>query len=202
MAVTNYTTLKSEIASWMNRSTLGDAIDTAIDNAEAHFTRMLVRARDPRLITEDAAYTTTGALTSLPTGFRSMERIVHDRNLLRFLTVEQAEARRTASGGPPVFYYIDGDKIGFVPEVGAGEVFNIAYWGALPALSNTTTSNWFLEAYPDAYLYRALFECAVFIRDARRAADFAPIYGEIEAGIKRDSHRRRFGVAPAMRNVV
>lgn len=201
MAVTNYTTLKSEVASFMNRTTLGSAIDTAIDNAEAHFTRFLVRARDPRLLTEAPTFPITGDLTTLSAGFCSMERVLYDGKLLPTLSVEQAAARARTGSNEPEFWYIEGDKIGFAPGAPVGGTVDIAYWGALPALSDSVTTNWFLVAYPDAYLYRTLFECAVFIRDKSRASDYAPVYGEIERGIKRDINRRRFGVAPAVRNV-
>jgi hypothetical protein len=51
---------------------------------------------------------------------------------------------------------------------GTGSVAGVLYRNIPPLASNAT--NWLLTAYPDAYLYAALAECAVYTRDAEALA--------------------------------
>lgn len=187
----------------MNRSDLTSRIPEFITNAEAHFNRRLIQFKHPSMLNRDTSFAVSSRYTALPTGFVRFERApIWKGNSLRekleFITGEAALKYDdgSATTSRPLYYSIRGTDLELLPAPASATTLELSYWKRLTAL--TGTANWLLSAHPDAYLYRSLFEAALYMRDSARAAQYAQLYGDIEQAIKREAHHLRFGVAPAV----
>lgn len=64
---------------------------------------------------------------------------------------------------------IEGDaKIVIYPEYNKDVNYELFYYAKIPALLNTTDTNWLLNNYPDLYLYGSLLHSATYLRDDER----------------------------------
>lgn len=89
------------------------------------------------------------------------------------------------------FYIFEGFENG--PATGTADVFTIIgstirtypasvtgltlhYYAKIPALSNTTTTNWLLTKSPQLYLYGALVEAAPYMMDDQRAVVWGTLF--------------------------
>jgi hypothetical protein len=52
----------------------------------------------------------------------------------------------------------------------------IVYYGKIPALSDSNTSNWLLSLSPDIYLYGSLLQATPYLRDDERLPVIASLY--------------------------
>lgn len=187
----------------MNRTDLTSRIPEFITNAEAHFNRRFIQFKHPAMLSRDTAFAVSSRYTALPTGFVRFERAPiwlgnNLREKLQFITGEAAlkydDGSSTSSR--PLYYSIRGTDLELLPAPGSSATLEVSYWKRLTALSGA--ANWLLTAHPDAYLYRSLFEAAMYMRDTARMAQYAQLYGDVEQAIKREAHHLRFGVAPAV----
>jgi hypothetical protein len=67
------------------------------------------------------------------------------------------------------------------------------YISELPALSDSNTSNWLLEHYPDAYLYGSLIHSAPYLKDDARLQVWAALYQSAIDAINAESEKAKFG---------
>lgn len=72
------------------------------------------------------------------------------------------------STGTPAVYAVVGGEFGFAPEPSGSFAVELVYYRTLEALSDSNTSNWILDSYPDAYLNGALAEAAPYMVDDPR----------------------------------
>jgi hypothetical protein len=90
------------------------------------------------------------------------------------------------TAGAPVYYSVLGDVFRFCPAPAAAYGASaLTYWKALSALSDGNTSNWLLDAWPDAYLYGALKHLGRLLVDPRAqtwSAAFDTIVAEMNLG--------------------
>jgi len=71
------------------------------------------------------------------------------------------------------------------------------YYARLPALSNAEPTNWLLEKFPEVYLYGALIEGAVYLRDQPLLAHFADLFNDATQGVLTDKRLSRITRAEA-----
>jgi hypothetical protein len=179
--ITNYSTLKSAIADWLNRQDLTSQIETFIQLAEVDMNNRL-RTRD-MVIRAEA--TSSNEFVQLPSDWLEAInlQIVDGKSPLRFVSMDEADiivARQEFTN--VTFYSIMDDAIELVPAPGDDIDIQMVYYGKIPSLSDEETTNWLLTKAPDAYLYGALAHASPFILDDQRMPMFIQLYSaRIEA---------------------
>jgi len=165
MALTNYTTLKTSIANWLNRSDLTDEIaDDFIKLTEADFNSKL---RVRKMIAQ-TSFTIDSETEALPTGFLQVRDIYilngNTKVPLTYTTPSQMDSTvGTSTTGLPNSFTILGDTFRFSPKPDASYTAYINYYKSFDALSDTTTTNYILTTHPAIYLYGSLFHAANFL---------------------------------------
>jgi len=165
MALTNYTTLKTSIANWLNRSDLTDEIaDDFIKLTEADFNSKL----RVRKMVAKTSFTIDTETEALPTGFLQVRDIYilngNTKVPLTYTTPSQMDSTvGTSTTGLPNSYTILGDTFRFSPKPDASYTAFINYYKSFDALSDTNTTNYILTTHPAIYLYGSLFHAANFL---------------------------------------
>jgi hypothetical protein len=204
MAITTYSELKSAISDFLNRDDLASVVPTFISLAEAGFNRDLRHWRSQRRVstTCDEQY------EDLPNDFISAKFLAIDTaNGTKTLELaSQAEiSRRNLQSmnatGEPVVYTINSGEIEFVPAPDDAYPLTMVYYASLPPLSDTDTTNWVLELYPDLYLYGALLHSAPYLADDARVQVWASLYQSALDSVNRESNKAMYSGSPlVMRN--
>lgn len=204
--------MKSTLTDWAHRSNIPSAtVDTFIDLAEAEF-NVRLRTVDQETV---AALTCNTRFTSLPSDFLQMRLVEFEGDTLQdvsyatpeYLTMLRARYR----SGDPVAYSIRGTTIELVPSPGAddpavdgfgtdvspfeaGEVALIAtYYAKVPALSDTQTTNWLLTSHPNMYLYEALRQLSIYIKDDAGMQRYALLLQGYYDAMRKQDNRKRWG---------
>jgi hypothetical protein len=159
MALTNYSTLKTSIANWLNRSDLTNEIaDDFIKLTEADFNSKL---RIRKMIAQ-TSFTIDSETEALPTGFLQVRD--NTKVPLTYTTPSQMDSTvGTSTTGLPNSFTILGDTFRFSPKPDATYTAFINYYKSFDALSDTTTTNYILTTHPAIYLYGSLFHAANFL---------------------------------------
>ena len=165
MALTNYTTLKTSIANWLNRSDLTDEIaDDFIVLTEADFNSKL---RVRKMIAQ-STITIDSETESIPTGFLQVRDFYilsgSTKYPLRYMTPPQMDqVKGTSVTGIPQAYTILGDTFRFTPKPDSSYTGYLNYYKKFDALSSTNATNFILTDHPAIYLYGSLFHAANFL---------------------------------------
>ncbi len=173
--ITNYSTLKSTIADYLNRADLTSQIETFIQFAEADLNTRL-RCRE-QIVRSEA--TSSAEFVQLPSDW--LEAInLHiggGKQPLRYITLDEADTiNSTQIYIAPNFYSLMNGAIEIVPEPAEDIDIEMIYYAKIPALSDQATTNWLLTKAPDVYLYGALTHAAPFLMDDQRIPVFGQIY--------------------------
>jgi len=165
MALNTYTTLKSSIANWLNRSDLTTEIaDDFIKLAEADFnSKLRVRA-----MISQANVTVNAETAALPTDFLQIRDFYilngQTKVPLTYTTPAQMDTTSgTSTTGLPTTYTILGDTFRFSPKPDATYTAVINFYKRFSALSSTVATNFILTNHPAIYLYGSLFHAANFL---------------------------------------
>ena len=165
MALTNYSSLKTSIANWLNRSDLTSEIsDDFIKLVEADMNSKL---RVRKMITQ-TSFTIDSETEALPTGFLQVRDMYilsgSTKYPLRYMTPSQMDqVKGTSQTGLPLAYTILGDNFRFMPRPDNNYTAYINYYKGFDALSDTNTTNYILTSHPSIYLYGSLFHAANFL---------------------------------------
>ena len=190
--ITNYTTLKTEIAAWISRADLTTAIPGLVQFAESRFNRTL-RARQ---METKAAFSITGEYVAAPAEFlefRSGYTTTTPRTALAFMPSDTLTDSFSSEGtGRPQYFCVEGSNFRFGPIPDATYDATIVYYAAIPPLELNAT-NWLLLAHPDLYLYGALLQGEGYIMDDPRLPLIKAAYDEGVAQLNNDSRKARWG---------
>ena len=173
--ITNYATLQSAIADYLNRADLTAQIQTFIQFAEADLN---TRLRSREMIV-NATATSDGQFVALPPDWLEAINmmIVGGQSPLRYITPDEADTIIKAQTFTSTrFYSMTTGIIELVPPAVDDITIDMVYYGKIPALSTANTTNWLLTKAPDVYLYGALTHAAPFLMDDHRMAVFSQIY--------------------------
>lgn len=137
--------LKAAVNRWAERSYSDADLNEFIELAEARIRRGLTgyRREITTTITADA-----GGVFVLPGDFLGMRSVYYQ--------------------GLPYRYIISGDGVTIVD--GAGYTFDVTYYGKLPPLSDSNSTNWLLEQAPDVYLWLVKAQAREFSEEWEAAA--------------------------------
>lgn len=173
--ITNYATLQSAIADYLNRADLTAQIQTFIQFAEADLN---TRLRSREMIV-NATATSDGQFVALPPDWLEAINmmIVGGQSPLRYVTPDEADTIVKAQTYTSTrFYSMTTGVIELVPPAVDDITIDMVYYGKIPALSDANTTNWLLTKAPDVYLYGALTHAAPFLMDDQRMGVFSQIY--------------------------
>lgn len=194
MALTSYTELKTSIANYLNRSDLTSVIPDFITLAESKLNRILrLRVMQKRVSTTTTA---DDAFIDLPSDFLEMVQFFVDSNpnaILDYVNPTEIELNNLQdSSGTPQQYTIMGNEIKLNPIPDSTYTLKLSYFGKIPALSNSNTTNYILSNYPQVYLYGALVEAQPYIINDERLPTWLTLYNEAVQLINRDDEQGRY----------
>ena len=201
MALDTYSGLKTTIADYLNRDDLTSVIPSFITLAEAKFNRKL-RVRQMVL---RATATLDTQYFAFPSDFLQAKEFQLNTNpitYLQYVTQNQGDygsATQFVSAGKPQFYTIIGTQIQVIPTPDTGYTGELTYYGKIPVLSDSNTSNWLLAYAPDLYLYGALLEASPYLKDDERLAVWSSLYINSISDIEIADQRASVASTPIVR---
>ena len=178
MAIGTYSELQSAVGNWLARSDLASRAPEFIAIAEADFNTTLYLHW---MVTRNSAFAVTDRYTTLPTDFRRMRSVtlLHTdgyRYALQYLTPEVVSTYDvgTTGGAQAKWFTVVGSEIEVTPVTSA--TLELIYWPLIVALSDSNTTSDLLDRHPDLYLYRAVLEGAIYMRNTALQAQVQPMY--------------------------
>jgi hypothetical protein len=179
--ITNYSSLQSAVADYLNRQDLTSQIPMFIQFCEADLnTRLRCREQIVR-----AEATSNAEFVQLPSDWVEAinVQIVDGQSPLRYVTLDEADIVKKERRFDFVhFYSLMNGAIELVPAPTDDVDIEMVYYRNIPALTNNNTTNWLLTRAPDVYLYGALTHAAPFLLDDQRISVFGSIYaGRVQA---------------------
>ena len=195
MPITNYSELKTAIANWLNRDDLTSVIPDFITLNEADMDRRIRHWRMEKRVTA----TVDGQYTGLVGDYLEAIRFaVTGSEYERVELISQADMqqRRFANAdtkGVPQYYAITDGQLELYPTPDGTYTVEMLYYGQIPPLSDSTTTNWLLTHYPDVYLYGSLIHAAPYLGDDQRAGTWGSLYQSALDAINKESFNAKFG---------
>jgi hypothetical protein len=178
MSITNYSDLKSTIASYLARTDLTAQIPDFIQLAETRLRRELRLRQMLKVVTTTT--TADDGTVELPSDFLQMRDLHINTNpiqVLEYLSPSNFYRNTwSVSTGLPQRYTILAQEFQFAPKPDTNYTLQMMYYAAPPYLSNTNPSNAFLANCPDLLLYGALGEAEPYLMNDARLATWAQMY--------------------------
>lgn len=170
MPFTNYATLCTSVADWLNRTDLTAVIPDFVSLAESEMKRRLRRSSVRTTITLSTEETVPPAdMAELRSMYLESGSPYMD-GPVRLCTPEMLAERRQRNGAvagrPTDFAYIAG-KIVVAPTPDQSYTARIVYFQQLTPLTGTNTNTILTEA-PDAYLFGSLLQAAPYLEHDER----------------------------------
>ena len=195
MPITTYAELKTNIADFLNRDDLTSVSSTFVSLAEADLNRQIRHWRQEKRSTAeiDTQY------SAIPADMLEVIRFYITSGDTRPLElISQAEMldrkfRNLNTSGQPTYYAVTAGELEVYPVPDSTYTSELYYFGKTPALSDSNTSNWILEHYPDAYLYGSLIHSAPYLKDDARIQVWAALYQNAIDAINQASEKAKFG---------
>lgn len=195
--ITNYSTLQSTIADYLNRADLTSQIQTFIQFVESDLnTRLRCREMIVRATT-----TNDDEFVKLPLDFLEALnlQIVGGASPLRYVTLDEADMINKAQVLTQVSVYsLMNGAIELIPPPSTDVEIEMVYYGKIPALSDSQTTNWLLTKAPDVYLYGALVHAAPFLMDDQRIPVFGNIYLKRVEELNQESQKSLHSGSPLL----
>lgn len=165
MAITDYASLKTEVATYLHRDDLTATIPTFIANCEHRIARAL---RVSQLLTTSNVTVSAGASTgTLPTGFLEMANVkISTGAELQYVPPDRID--KAVNDTTPWVYTLLGSTVVVGGTWTAGGTLACTYWKKETALSDGNSTNWYVTNAPDALLFGALWEAAPFLNNDSR----------------------------------
>lgn len=202
MAINSYSTLKTAIAEWMDRTDISASkLSDIVQLAEAGLNREL------RMVETDV--TLTGTVGSRSVNIAAYDIIdpvavfLVDTTLGREIElVERGDGTfpYITDNGKPSIWTIDGDNINFDCQLDSDYSFRFRYRGKF-ALSDSVTTNQLLEDHPDVYLAACIVWGGLYVADDAAIQKWASLLGDFVRGAKHRVAQLRRGqllVDPAL----
>jgi hypothetical protein len=168
---TDYASLQTNIADWLIRTDLTNAIKVFIQNFESK------AKRDYRVrrLKDRGTFTITGDGDTVPSDIISIESWYHNGatyfgplEIVNPNSIGELKAIHGSSGVPIFAAMRTPTEVIYAPAPDGNYDTQMVYWATLTELSDTNTTNWLLNDHPDIYLYGSLVESAPYMRDDER----------------------------------
>lgn len=186
----NYAWLQAEVIDWMRRPGENARVPKFIMMAEARLNRVL-QARGMEIETTLTFAPGVGAVR-LPAGFDTPLAAwrLEGSGRCELSAVVPEQLPGTQDRGTPSQWAISGTYLALDKPVAKTERITLRYRGLL-RLSDAAPNNSVLSKYPDVYIYGALMEAAMHIRDREQAADWSQLYEQAIKELNRNESRSR-----------
>ena len=189
MSITTYGELQTAIGSWLDHSLFTARIPEFIALFEACANRKLrTRAQE----TSTNLMPSSGAV-ALPADYLSWRRVTwtgSSRVELQYVHPSYLQAAYPSSPSDvPRIFTIEGSTLKVRPADDTAIEFD--YFQKVPALSESTTTNWLLSVHPDLYLFGSLVEAEMFGVNDERAPLWKGRRDEIFDEIEKLSNKTR-----------
>ena len=205
MAVNTYTTLKTAIANWLNRSDLSDEIaDDFITLTEADYNAKL-RIRQMEQID---SITIDSETETVPSGFisaRSFYILSGSKYTLNYVSPHNMfELRGGSTTGRPPMYTIESDNetesFRFAPSPDASYTGYIHYYKKIAPLTSSNADNYILLQHPGIYLYGSLYHASNFIGglDPAQIQNWLGLYSAALERCENNDRQDSYGHAPVV----
>lgn len=197
MAITQWSELDTALDNWLNRSDLTTVIPDFVRLFEARADREI---RHPQMMRRATA-TADSQYLSLPTDWLEPISLklttTSPITPLEALTPEQMIEWREGwtAAGTPRFYSIIGTTLEFLPTPDTSHTVEMLYWERISKLDSgtSTSTNWLLTNYPDAYLFGALCEAEPYLVNDERVKLWETKLQRVLEEIRRESERAEIG---------
>ena len=195
MPITTYAELKTNIADFLNRDDLTSVSSTFVSLAEADLNRQIRHWRQEK---RSAAEIDT-QYSAIPADMLEVIRFYitsGDTRPLELISQSQMldrKFRNLNTSGQPAYYAVTAGELEVYPVPDGTYTSELYYFGKTDALSDSNTSNWILEHYPDAYLYGSLIHSAPYLKDDARIQVWAALYQNAIDAINQASEKAKFG---------
>lgn len=188
----NYSDLVTKVADWMDRDDLADKVPDFIALLEARLNRLL------RTVMQEtqATWAVTSGTYDLPTDFRSIRWISYaSQPNSRLSEVAPAQLENWPVSGTPTVFAISGRSLVVkpAPTVDAPLALTAAYYRRIPPLGSFQPTNWLLDEHPDIYVWGALHQGAIYIRDPEAENACANLLDQAIAELKQASVMDQYG---------
>ena len=191
MAIVDYASLQSSVASWLHRTDLAAMIPDFIMLAEQRMNGDLdARSMEVRITLVCTPGPTLAArIVPLPADMLEMRRVLvvdaDPAQVLEYKSPDQAVADNPyllAAARPNAFTVI-GASMELSPTPDKAYPLELIYQQRIPSLSSTNTTNWAIQQNPSIYLWGALLAASPFTQDDERLAVYERKYQEAKETI-------------------
>lgn len=193
MAISNYSNLQTTIADFLNRDDLTATIPTFIQLAEAQMNRDI---RHWQMEQRSTGQQSQGDKhMQLPSDWIETIRLHLTGNgtdpveLASLASIADKRAATDDLAGRPRFYAHVRGEFELYPTPDEDTDFELLYYAKIPALSESTTTNWLLDYAPDIYLYASLSHSAPYLAEDARIAVWAQMYSAAVSQLNAQSER-------------
>ena len=202
MALANYSDLQATVADFLNRSDLTDIIKDWIRMAEAEFNRLL-RIREMSVRTRAPLNSQYLKLPIDFLGMRNIELLTDPITPLEYRNPHNLDLHRSADAtGKPFYYSVGQNNLEFAPAPDSEYTLEIVYYQKIPQLGTEATeftTNWLLDAHPDAYIYGTLLQSPVYLGHDERINVWSGRYQQIINQIITSDEKASFsGTTPSI----
>jgi hypothetical protein len=170
-----YAGLQASVAAFLARGDLAAAIPDFIALAEAQMARKL----RCRAMVGQATASISGEFEALPGDFAAPLTMQLDSGQPLDCMTPDALAQklffRGETAGTPLAYAVVGSQFQFAPAPDGTYTATLTYFQRPPTLSVANPTSWLLVNHPDAYLYGALTQSALYLQDDDRIS----VWGEL-----------------------
>lgn len=202
MAITNFGTLKTALAGWLNRDDLTTVLPDFIRLGQVRLSRELP---DLHARTEVSLSVSPLTLAASYGTIRSLALV--GRGPLQIVTPQRFEWERNHFGdvaGVPQYALVVPDQAGgasvyTVPSPDGTYSLAVEYRPALVAFSADADTDTVLTNWPDLYLYAALAESAPYLKDDERIPVWEERLTRALEATRVEMQRRRFPNTPIVR---
>lgn len=189
MSLNSFTTIKTAIGAWLDRSDMTGVIPDLIAMAEARIYRELrIRAME-----ESISTAISSGVVAVPAGYLEMKHAYMDGKYAISRVdpafIYERYPERTAQG-IPVYFAREAENFIFGPYPDSAYTMKGVYYKKLTALSVSNETNWFTDNCPELILFGALVEAEPYIGNDARVilweSKFSSIKNELKAADKRE----------------
>src|SRR5262245_4003405 len=166
MLISNFGSLKAELARYMFHQRFQPDYDTATQ----HFESMANRRLRVRPMETSAVFTTQDGWIELPMDYllwRYVEWAGSGRPATQLDYIHPAYYDTTNLSGTPQVFTIEDGFIGILPKNDSHDAYLMGYYRKIPTLTGTddNATNWLISEHPDLYLQGCLYELFVLGRN-------------------------------------
>lgn len=184
-----YQELQDNLVSWLNREGFTELIDLTPEFIALAERRV---ARDCDLYTFETVLDSTTSTTDVPSDWMRAKTLTLTQGD-RYYEVNGAPHKKVMQAGQfgrPLYYSIINETFYFGPTPDQEYAFQAVYYAKPPPLSDSNTSNWVSENNPELYLWAALLEACLFLKDDMRAQVWEGRYMQLKEDTINSQQRR------------